>query len=206
MTDTTHPPDSDILDDPELSDGLDLGTDTATEDDDLVFEETDHENQELGSAAKLKKLRTELTEVKKQRDEYLTALQRSRADYVNLGREEQKKREDVSKTLKTRLVEDLFPTLDAFDSAMMNRAAWESVDPKWRVGVEYMYQNLIRTLESWGVTIIDAFNQPFDPSQHEPVEYVESADHAPDTVIAVVQNGYRMGDMVVRASKVRVSK
>lgn len=190
----------------ETTDEPEIQLDMDPIDDDVVFEETDSQNVELGSAAKIKKLREELAQAKRERDEYLTALQRSRADYVNLQREEQKKREDLSKTMKIGLVEDLFTTLDAFDSAMMNRIAWESVDPKWRVGVEYMYQNLIRTLESWGVTKIDAQDRPFDPQLHEPVDYVESGDHPPDTVISVIQNGYQMGEMVVRAAKVRVSK
>ena len=199
----SSPPDDDILSDPELSIDLDLDTDDT---DDVEFVETDSQNVELSSAAKIKKLRAELADAKKQRDEYLTALQRSRADYVNLQRDEEKRRSDISKTLKIGLVEDLFTTLDAFDSAMSNRTAWEAVDPKWRVGVEYMYQNLIRTLETWGVTRIDAAGKPFDPQLHEPVDYVESTDHPPDVVISVIQNGYQMGDVIVRAAKVRVSK
>jgi molecular chaperone GrpE len=188
------------------TDEAEIQLDAELPDDDFVFEETDSQNVELGSAAKIKKLRDELAEAKRERDEYLTALQRSRADYVNLQRDEEKRRSDISKTLKIGLVEDLFTTLDAFDSAMSNRTAWVAVDPKWRVGVEYMYQNLIRTLETWGVIRIDATGKPFDPSLHEPVDYVESTDHPPDTVISVIQNGYKTNESVIRPSKVSISK
>lgn len=187
---------------------IDLENETIQDDNEelLVFEDTDDQNAELSKDAKLKKLRSELLETKKQRDEYLASLQRARADYINLQKSEETKRKDLSKTLKIGLVEDLFTTLDAFDGAMANKAAWDAVDAKWRVGVEYIYQNLIKTLEDWGVTKIEALGKPFDHAYHEPASHEESSEYPPDTVIKVIQTGYQMQEFVIRPSKVVVSK
>jgi molecular chaperone GrpE len=48
--------------------------------------------------------------------------------------------------------------------------------------------------------------QPFDPSVHEAIQQVETADHAPGTVLAEVQPGYTQGDRLMRAAMVVVAK
>jgi molecular chaperone GrpE len=57
-----------------------------------------------------------------------------------------------------------------------------------------------------GITRINAVGQPFDPSVHEAIQHMESADHPAGVVLYDVQAGYRMGDHLVRAAMVVVSK
>jgi molecular chaperone GrpE len=57
-----------------------------------------------------------------------------------------------------------------------------------------------------GIARVATVGQPFDPSVHEAIQQVETADHAPGTVLAEVQPGYTQGDRLVRAAMVVVAK
>ena len=70
---------------------------------------------------------------------------------MNLERSEETKRKELRAHITAGFVEDLLPTLDSFDMAFANKEAWEKVDANWRAGVEYIYQQLVRTVEDYGV-------------------------------------------------------
>jgi molecular chaperone GrpE len=177
--------------------------------DDVEFVETDGEGDEKKDRAKLKQLREELKKSQTESRDHLTALQRSRADYVNLKKELDETRDVTKKKTTERVVMDFLPVLDSFDMAMGNTAAWEAVDKNWRVGVEYIYGQFQAALGNHGIEAIDKSGQnvPFDPTLHEPMETKET-DNATldDTVERIIQKGYKMGDRVVRPARVVVWK
>jgi molecular chaperone GrpE len=76
-----------------------------------------------------------------------------------------------------------------------------------RQGVNLTYQTMERLLEQEGAELIQARGQPFDPAWHEAVGTVphRQADAEPDTVIEVVQAGYRLGDRLLRPARVVVA-
>lgn len=76
-----------------------------------------------------------------------------------------------------------------------------------RQGVNLTYQTMERLLEQEGAELIQARGQPFDPAWHEAVSTVphQQADAEPDTVIEVVQAGYRLGDRLLRPARVVVA-
>lgn len=175
--------------------------------DDLEFVETDAMGDELKDKAKIKNLREELKAVQAEAREHLTALQRSRADYVNLKKELDEVRDSVKNKTTERVVSDFLPVLDSFDMAMGNTEAWESVDKNWRVGVEYIYSQLKTTLDNHGITAIDAVGVEFDPNLHEPMKTEDVDDESKDHKIAqIIQKGYKMGDRVIRPARVVVWK
>jgi molecular chaperone GrpE (heat shock protein) len=106
--------------------------------DDVEFEELDWVGDEKKDKEKLKKLRDDLKKSQLESREHLTALQRARADYVNLKRELDETREVTKKKTTEKVLADFLPTLDSFDIAMGNTAAWEAVDKNWRIGVEFI--------------------------------------------------------------------
>ncbi|MCA9351785.1 nucleotide exchange factor GrpE [Patescibacteria group bacterium] len=170
---------------------------------DIEFEETEYEG--VSQKDKNKKLRDELTEAKKQSQEYLTGWQKERASFANYKSDEEKKRKERIEGLKLNLIADFFPVLDSFDMAFSNKEAWEKVDPAWRTGVEYIYTQFMNTLDSYGVSVIDQTDVPFDPNIHEPVERVRvDTEDQHDTIVKVIQKGYRAGDIVLRPAKVNV--
>ncbi|MEY2672106.1 MAG: hypothetical protein RL687_523 [Candidatus Parcubacteria bacterium] len=89
--------------------------------------------------------------------------------------------------------------------AISNKEVWEKVDSNWRNGMEYVYQQFYRTIESYGISKIDMVNVPFDHNIHEAIENIDTEDQSKDhTVAQVIQSGYKMGDKVVRPARVKV--
>ncbi len=175
--------------------------------DDVEFEELDWVGDEKKDKQKLKDLRTDLKVSQKESREHLTALQRARADYVNLKKELDEVRDTTKKKTTEKVLGDFLPTLDSFDMAMGNAAAWEAVDKNWRVGVEYIYSQLKTALENNGISPIDQVGVEFDPNRHEPIETKETDDVNLDHKIErIIQKGYLMGERVIRPARVVVWK
>ena len=177
------------------------------ESDDVEFVETDAMGDELKDKTKLKTLRAELAKSQIESRENLTALQRSRADYVNLKRELDEVRTTTKQKTIESVVEDFLPIVDSFDMAMSNKAVWESVDKNWRIGIEYIYNQFQNTLAGFGIEPIDKIGAEFDPSFHEPIETKETENNSDDHKIAsIIQKGYKMGNRVIRPARVIVWK
>lgn len=175
--------------------------------DDVEFEELDWVGDEKKDKEKLKKLRDDLKIVKAESRDHLTALQRARADYVNLKKELDEVRDVTKKKTTEKVLADFLPTLDSFDMAMGNTAAWEAVDKNWRIGVEFIYSQLKTALENNGISPIDQVGVEFDPNKHEPIETKETDDAALDHKIErIIQKGYQMGERVIRPARVVVWK
>ncbi len=171
----------------------------AEESDDVVYDDAEN----AGDVIKKLKERLKKTEAEKQ--EYLNGWQRMKADYVNANKRNEEERKDFIKYATEALVEDLVPTLQNFDSAFSNKEVWEKVDKNWRVGVEYIYQNLRQTLESRGLKEINPLNLPFDPARDEAVEHVEVTTEAEDgKIVEVLQKGYELNGKNLKAPRVKV--
>ena len=63
--------------------------------------------------------------------------------YVNLKKEEEKRRGEIGQFAKLELLLELLDLADSFELAFANKEAWEKVDANWRTGIEYIYQKLI---------------------------------------------------------------
>lgn len=175
--------------------------------DEVHFEELDWVGDEKKDKEKLRDLRAALKQSQMESREHLTALQRARADYVNLKKELDETREITKKKTTEKVLADFLPTLDSFDMAMGNTAAWEAVDKNWRMGVEFIYSQLKTALENNGISPIDQVGVAFDPHDHEPIETKETDDASLDhTIERIIQKGYRMGERVIRPARVVVWK
>lgn len=175
--------------------------------DDTEIQYEDEYVEEDGLQNKLKKLRQELKDAKAQSQEYLTGWQKERASFANYKAEEEKNRKERITAMKTTLISDFFPVLDSFDMAFGDKETWENVDQNWRTGIEYIYTQFMNTLKSYGVSVIDTTEIPFNPNIHEPVETVAVDDESQDQqVLRVVQKGYRTEDFVLRPAKVMVGR
>lgn len=186
---------------------INLDADTVSEDtqDEVQFEELDWVGDEKKDKEKLRDLRAQLKQSQTESREHLTALQRSRADYVNLQRELSEVRDTIKQKTTLSVIEDVLPVLDSFDMAMGNTDAWNAVDPNWRMGVEFIYNQLKTVLEGYGVTVIENVGALFDPNIHEPVQTVPTDDHSQDDIVQkIIQKGYKTNDKVIRPAKVVV--
>ena len=72
--------------------------------------------------------------------------------------------------------------------------------------MELVYRKLISLVESSGVTQMQVENEAFDPTRHEAITHEDSPDHQSGEIIEVVQQGYMIGDRVLRPALVRVAR
>lgn len=172
--------------------------------DDVVY---DDENASINPSQALKKLREKLKKAEAEKTEYLTGWQRSKADLINARKRDEEDRKNFIKYANEGLIEDLLPVLDSFSMAFANKEAWEKVDKNWRMGVEYIYSQLMSTLERNNITVIDPKGQTFDPNHHISMEMIATEDKAQDgKIIEVIQKGYELNGKVIRAPKVKVGE
>lgn len=195
---------SDDIDAPVVASGLDAVGDA---DEDVQFVESDEEGMALKGAQKAKGLQEKIKALEKEKKEYLDGWQRSRADYANLQKTTDEDRKRMRGLVEENFIEDLLPVIDSFSMAMANKEAWEKVDANWRTGVEYIYQQMMAVLKDRGFSVFGAAGETFDPMLHEAVSEKETDDaQLNHTIAAVLQQGYKLGDNVLRAARVSVYK
>lgn len=153
----------------------------------------------------VKKLREEAKVLQKEKEEYLTGWQRAKADYVNLQKELDLARINISILTKEKMVNKLLPALDSFEMAFSNKEHWEKIDKDWQDGITSIYQQLLSGLEKSGIEKIDQVEIPFDPNIHQSISIVSTDDEKKDhTVERVLQVGYKIGERVIRPAKVTI--
>ncbi len=173
--------------------------------DDVSFVESTEDGDVLPKKDVIKKLKEEIKNLKKEKEEYLTGWQRSKADSINLQKDLDTVRKSSALLAKEIVVNDILPAIDSFDVAFSNKEAWEKVDKNWRVGVEYIHQKLLSALGDNGVTKIGEEGELFDPNLHESVGLIETDKEDNEHKIAkIIQAGYKMGEKVIRPAKVSV--
>lgn len=147
-------------------------------------------------------LKKELETAQARAAENLEGWQRSQAEFVNYRNRVQRDQDYLRVSMKGDILRKVLPVLDDLERALANRPAG---DP-WADGLELIVRKFVSVLESEGLTRIEAEGLPFDPNIHEAVSHEPSADVESGHVIAVVQNGYVLGERVVRPAVVRVAK
>lgn len=165
------------------------------------------EDVEGSLSEKLKQLRSELKESQKEKQQYLDGWQREKADLLNIKRRAGEEVERERERALESHIERLLPLCDSFEMAMNNTEAWEKADPVWRKGIEQIHTQLQSILTSYGVEGVGTVGEAFDPYQHEAVSSEQVTDEKQhNTVTAIYQKGYRVGERLVRPAKVIVGE
>lgn len=183
-----------------------LNNEEHEEESDVSFEDVNDEG-EVDARTTIKKLREKIKKLESEKQEYLDLSQRTRADYVNFKKEVEANRLADRKFSTKRFIEDLIPVLDAYDMAKGNVEAWEKVDKNWRIGIEYIFDQLRSVLVREGVTHHGKEGEKFDPYLHESMEVIDVDDESKhDVIVKVLQSGYRMHDTNLRPARVHIGK
>ena len=130
-------------------------------------------------------------------ERYMRAL----ADYENFRRRSAKEKENIYPDAKAAAVKEFRPIADNFARAL----TFECADTEFKKGVEMIHTSLLSVFEKLGV---EPFGQPgetFDPSLHNAVMHVEDESVGENTIVEVFQDGYRMGDRILRYAMVKVA-
>ena len=144
---------------------------------------------------------SQLLQALAERDEYLSHLQRTPAEFDNYRKRMLRDQTVHVERAAAGLVEQLLPVLDSFELAL--NSAGTDVE-RLRKGVELVYGELLGALEKAGLERIEALGKPFDPEEHEAVMHVED-DGGDPGVRDVVRSGYRFKGRVLRPAMVKVA-
>jgi len=143
----------------------------------------------------------ELASVTKERDEYLDALQRLKAEFDNYRKRVARDQQDLAARAHERLVRELVPVLDDLERALEFAAAHE--EAQLEDGVRLVHRALADALAKEGLAEI-ATEGKFDPHTQEAL-LSQPSEAEEGTVIQVLQKGYLLGVRVLRPARVVIS-
>jgi len=130
------------------------------------------------------------------------ALQRERADALNLRRRHEEQVASLRTVAKANVIRELLPVIDNFERALKH-VPQELENDDYVKGVQGVVKQFEKTLADMGVERIKTVGEPFDPRFHEAVQ-MEEGDGAQEVVSEELQSGYRIGDDVIRHAMVKV--
>jgi molecular chaperone GrpE len=160
---------------------------------------------EIVLAEDLHAIQKELQESRAKASEYLEGWQRTLADFSNYKKRVDRDQAQVYQNAAGAIIKRFIEVLDDMDRALKNRPQ-DGEGAVWANGIELIYRKLISILENEGVKAMDLQGQVFDPNLHEAITLEDSADHESGQIIEVLQQGYMLGDRVLRPALVRVAK
>jgi len=160
------------------------------------------ENTEQFSA-EIDALKKKLEESESRASEYKDGWMRSQAEFQNYRKRIERDNEMMYSSMKGDIIRKVLPALDDLERALQNRP---SDSGAWVSGIELIQKKLVSILEIEGVKKIEAQGAAFDPNFHEAISHESADGFESGHVIAVVQNGYMLGERVIRPALVRVAQ
>jgi molecular chaperone GrpE len=134
--------------------------------------------------------------------EYKDGWARSQAEFQNYRKRIERDNELTYSNMKGDIIKKVLPALDDLERALQNRPAEDA----WASGIELIARKLQNILDNEGVKRIEAKGMAFDPTFHEAITHEPSDEVESGYVIDVVQNGYMLGERVIRPALVRVAQ
>ena len=162
-----------------------------------VVSESDQKIYELENA-----LSDAQAQIKEQQDSVL----RARAEMENARRRADAEVEKARKFALERFAGELLPVVDNLERAIQAGDAENDAVKPLLEGVDMTLKSFISTIEKFGLTPIDPQGETFNPELHQAMAMQESADHEPNTVMAVMQKGYQINGRLLRPAMVMVSR
>lgn len=132
-------------------------------------------------------------------------LLRTAADFDNFRKRSRRELVDGERRSREDLLRELLPVFDNLERASVHAETATDVR-SLADGVNMVLRQFLDTLSKLGVEHVQTQGVPFDPTQHEAIQHVETTEQPPGTVVHEVQAGYRAGDRLVRPAMVVVAK
>ncbi|VAW61363.1 Heat shock protein GrpE [hydrothermal vent metagenome] len=163
-------------------------------------------NETDGEALSADELMERLDVAEKKANENWDHLLRTKAEMDNIRRRTQKDLENAHKYALEKFISELLAVKDSLELGI-GAASQESVTVESiREGSEMTLSMLTDVFEKFNVVELNPEGEKFNPEHHQAMSMQPSAEHEPNTVIAVMQKGYLLNDRLVRPAMVMVSK
>jgi molecular chaperone GrpE len=168
-------------------------------------EKPEEQKHSKPKANELKKLRQQLNNLEKEKNELFEKLQRVSADYANFQKRVPKQIADTIAYEREKIIKTLLPALDNFEHTLQNAHSAENADVLVK-GIQIVYDQMLNILKSHGIEQIKAVGEKFDPALHEAMMQKAEPDRKENIVLEEFQKGYKLNGRVIRPSKVVVNK
>ncbi|REJ77720.1 MAG: nucleotide exchange factor GrpE [Acidobacteria bacterium] len=155
-------------------------------------------------------LEGQIEELMNERDSLMDTLRRQKIDFENYRSRTERDRSNTFKSILGGLAVQILPVIDNLDRALDAFGDPDEVGKtevnRFIEGIVLVSHQLNEVLSEMGVEPIPSVGESFDPTFHEAVDCVPSADVPPKTVIEELIRGYKIGEKVIRPSMVKVSE
>ncbi|MCA9610685.1 MAG: nucleotide exchange factor GrpE [Myxococcales bacterium] len=146
-----------------------------------------------------------ITMLEEERDRLKDQLLRTAADFDNFRKRSRKDVEQAERRGREAILRELLPVIDNLERAV--HATSEASDVKAvREGVEMVLKLFEDTANRLELKRLESVGQRFDPNLHDAFQQIETAEHAPGTIMQEYQSGYMLGDKLLRPAMVVVAR
>ena len=136
-------------------------------------------------------------ELAAEKDKYL----RLCAEYDNFRKRSQKEKDAIYADVRANTLTSFLPVYDNLVRALNQ----PTEDEAYKKGVEMIMAQFKATMEKLGVTEMDCLGQKFDPAFHNAVMHVDDEEKGENEIVEVFQQGFMLGDKVIRFAMVKVA-
>lgn len=144
--------------------------------------------------AETEKLKEELAHQKE-------LLIRTAAEFDNYKKRTERDRFKAAEYAKASVIKQLLPTIDNANRAL----ACDPENPDYAKGIEMIVRQLTGIVESLDLTELAKAGDKFDPQIHEAVMHIEDENAGENEIVCVLQQGYKVGDTIIRTAMVQVA-
>jgi len=137
-------------------------------------------------------------------EEYLDGWQRARAEFANYKKRVTRENMDIRQVARGEVIKLYLDIADDLERALQEKPEIGDGET-WAEGIEIIFQKLRTRLESEGIKPMNPLGEEFDPNIHEALMKEESEEFESGQIIEVMQEGYWIGDKVLRPALVRVA-
>jgi molecular chaperone GrpE len=153
----------------------------------------------------IEELKKKLEEREKELKEHHDRLLRLAADFENYKKRASREKEEWTRFANEDLIRAMLPFIDNLERAV-NHAQTVKDTGVLIEGVRLTIQQILKTLNKFGLSTFESVGKPFDPAMHEAMLVVETDKHEPNQVVEEFQKGYVLNDRLLRPATVSVSK
>lgn len=130
---------------------------------------------------------------------------RTQAEMENVQKRLQRELDKSRRYALERIMNDLLPVVDSLERGLITEEGQASSD-QIREGAELTLKMLHKVVADHGLVVVDPLYHEFDPESHQAMTMQTTTEHEPNTVVAVMQKGYRLNDRLIRPALVMVAQ
>lgn len=161
------------------------------------------EAQGAKKATKPKKAKSnaEVEKLKAEVDSQKELLMRTAAEFDNFKKRTEREKIKTAEYAKANILKQLLPVIDNAGRAL----SAQPDTPDYVKGVEMIVKQLVGIVDTFGMVELAAVGDTFDPEVHEAVMHIDDPEKGENEVVMVLQQGYKLGDTVIRPAMVQVA-